>query len=64
MPITDLLLESVRDPDATAKISHVQTSGFTDCYSKEIINKEKVAEWCYISNGTELYSAYELFSNV
>ena len=31
---------------------------------KEIINKEKVAEWCYISHGTELYSDYELFFNV
>lgn len=31
---------------------------------KEIINKEKVAEWCYISNGTGLYSDYELFFNV
>lgn len=31
---------------------------------KEIINKEKVAEQCYISNGTGLYSDYELFFNV
>lgn len=31
---------------------------------KEIINKEKVAEWCYICYGTGLYSDYELFSNV
>lgn len=31
---------------------------------KEIINKEKVAEWCYTSSGTGLYSDYELFSEV